>query len=233
MTRGGVRPRSSPSSAFARRAIVGHAVVGCRLRDRRPALLASSASESAGCLTPQRRRSPGASRGSASTSSCPIASSCSLRGVDRALDVRLVGVREPVGLGARRGDDRVLVEAERRLARARDREQVGDRLPGLRVGGRVRAALDHLERDAFARGDARRGSSAPSRAGRAELEVRRPRARERAGAEQRAAEVGAAAARAADDALRRTLERRAARPRARPPRAAPRAAPASTSTWSW
>ena len=48
--------------------------------------------------------------------------------LDRSLDVRLVGVGEAVGLGPRGGDDGVLVEAQGRLARAGDREQVGDRL---------------------------------------------------------------------------------------------------------
>ena len=47
-------------------------------------------------------------------------------------------------------------------------------------------------------------------AGRAELEMRRPRARERAGAEERASQIGAAAARAADHSLGRTAERCAA-----------------------
>ena len=73
------------------------------------------------------------------------------------------------------------------------------------------------------RGAPRRASSTPSRAATsamkrapssplgAHLEVRVARAGERAGAEQRAAQVGAAAARAADDALRRLLERRARR----------------------
>ena len=170
---------------------------------------ASSASESAGCFM----RSTAISwsfRGSASTSSCLIASSCCWAASDRALHVRLVGVGQAVCVGPGRGDDGVLVETQRRLAGAGEREEVGDRLARLRVCGRVSAALDHLERDAVARRDVReeRGAFA---VGGPNLEVRRVRAGQAAGAEESAAEVGAAAAGAAEDALRRPAERGAAR----------------------
>ena len=131
-------------------------------------LAASSASESDGW---RRRRSAisWSFAGSASRSSRRIASSWRWAALTRALHVRLVGVREPVCLRARRGDDRVLVEPERGLARAREREQVGDRLAATsRRRPRGRAARATPQLDALARGDAgeqlraRRGSLARS-----------------------------------------------------------------------
>src|SRR5581483_10931759 len=114
-----------------------------------------------------------------------------VRGAGGALEVRLVGVREPVRLGARGGEEGVLLELQDGVAGACEREQAGDRLVALRVGDGVAAALGDAKLDVLARGDLRDEPGAVD-AGGAQLEVRVARARQRAGAEQRPAEVGAA-----------------------------------------
>ena len=211
-----------------------HPVMRGGLRDRRPALPASSVSDSADAAA-AASRSPAASSGGVSTSSCRIASSCACAACDGALHVR-ARRRSPAGSPRARVAATTACSSSRRarLARTRDRERGrrSSRRPSRRRRAWRRAARATRERDAFARGDLGR-KRAPSTPVGAELEVRRARARERAGAEQRAAQVGAAAARAADDALRRPLERRAARRERRRPRAARSAARPSTSTCSW
>ena len=140
-----------------------------------------------------------------------------------AHEVRLVGVREPVRVRAERGEDGVLLEPQRRVARAREREHVGDRLVALRVGDRVRAPLGDAERHVLAGGDVGDEARALDPARRAARDADRagptaspPRGSLRAGRRR-------AAAGAPDDAFRRL--RRAARrmTRARRPRAGPRA----------
>ena len=169
-------------------------------------LAASSASDSDGCLSRSDAISFSLS-GQAVEIELPDHLELLLGREHRPLDVGLVGVRQPVRVGARRGDDGVLVETERGLARTGDGEQIGDRLdaPGVRDG--VAATLGDRERDLLACGDLRQDARAVDSA-RAQLELGGPRPGERAAAEQGAAQVGAAAARAADDALRRALEGR-------------------------
>ena len=76
-----------------------------------------------------------------------------VRRARRAHEVRLVGVREPVGVArASRRRTACSSSRERRVPRAGEREQVGDRLVALRVGDRVR------------RGARRRASATSSRA---------------------------------------------------------------------
>ena len=118
----------------------------------------------------------------------------------------MVGVREAVRVGARRREHRLLLEREHEVDRAGRDEHVGDRLGSLRVGDRVRAALVDAELAAEPRGDGGEEARAVD-LGRPDLEVRVSRAAERAGAEQRAAEVGGRAAAPGDDAARRTVER--------------------------
>ena len=178
-------------------------------------LAASSRSGSVGWR--RRSRATSCSR-SGSRSSAPVACERAdrlellLRGAARAHEVRVVGVREPVRLGARRGDDRRAPRA-RAPCRPRPRRSSTASIASqpLRVGDGVAAAVEDAEARRRLRRRRERRNSAPSERGRAQLEVRRARARERAAAEQRAAEVGAAAAGAADHALRRPLERRVPR----------------------
>ena len=152
----------------------------------------------------------GARRGRPSRRSRRTAASCVLRGAARAHEVRVVGVREPVRPRAEPGEHGALLEREHGVARAggaraapRSRRGPSRR---RRRAGRGRATPSG---DALGRGDAPQELGAVGRR-RPQLEVRRARARQRAAAEQRAAQVGGAAARPRDDAPRRPLERRAA-----------------------
>ena len=76
-----------------------------------------------------------------------------MRGAARPHEVRVVGVREPVRVGARRRHDGALLEHEHDLGRARGDEGVRDRLRPLRVGDRVPRALEHVQLRARPRGD--------------------------------------------------------------------------------
>ena len=97
----------------------------------------------------------------------------------------------------------MLLEPQRGVACAREREHAGDRLVALRVGERVAAALGDVERERpLALRRPAMNACAVELAG-ADLEVRVARAGQRAGAEERSAQIGAAAARTPDDALRR------------------------------
>ena len=64
-----------------------------------------------------------------------------VRSTARADDVRVVGVRKPVRAGSRAGDDDMLIERQRCVARSRRGEQVGDRLSALGIDGRVSGSL--------------------------------------------------------------------------------------------
>ncbi len=66
--------------------------------------------------------------GRPSTSTPRIASSWACAARARPDEVRAVGVREPVRARPRRGDDRLLVEPQRDVARTRGRDDVRDRL---------------------------------------------------------------------------------------------------------
>ena len=218
-SRGRCRSESGISASVLQH---GHAVMGCRLRDLRAALLrralrarATGVAAQVGDLLELRRE--------AVDVELLDRRELLARRVDRSLDVRLVGVREAVRLGSRRGDDAVLVEAQRRLARARDREQVGDRLAALRVGDRVRAALERRERDALARGDlGERGSRrrGPRRAARGAARAG-PRASRRRAARRAGTRRGSTSGRRRASAGARAARRA---PRARPPRGGPRRA---------
>ena len=128
-----------------------------------------------------------------------------VRGAARADEVRVVGIREPVRVGARRGEHCLLFQPSTRSTapqpRARPRSP---RFPSRRRW-RARRAPERAarRRDAVR---ARRGSGA-FRLGGADLEVRVSRPAERARAEQRAAEVGSRAAAPGDDALLGAAER--------------------------
>ena len=174
-------------------------------------LAASSARESDGCLTRSDAISLRACSAGASTSSCPIAWSCWRAAWTVRLTFASSAFASRLASRPRGGDDGVLVEAQRRLARAGQREQVGDRLAALRVRDRVRAPLERRERDAFARGDLGEEPRAVEAVG-AELEVRRPagpRASRRRAARRAGRRRGSTSAR-----RRASAGVRAARPRA-------------------
>ena len=151
-----------------------------RLRDRRPA-----PSRPARAATPTgggaaARRSPTSSAGSASSSSERIASSC--RCAARAVRTRFASSAFASRFASRAvaATTACSSSAQRRLARAREREQVADRLVPLRVGDRVRAPLGDAQRDALARGDVGEELARRRARSRPQLEMRVARARERA-----------------------------------------------------
>ena len=126
--------------------------------------------------------------------------------VGRADEVRVVGVRKPVRLGAHLRDHAPLLEREHGVDDTGGEQVALDLLPPLRVGARVGITLADLQPNLLGRGDASQERRSGRRR-RPHLEVRRPRAGERAAAEERAAQVGATAARAGHDASRRAVER--------------------------
>ena len=97
-----------------------------------------------------------------------------VRGATRPDEVRVVGVCEPVCLGARRADDRVLVERERGVAGTGQRESVGDRLGSLRVGDCVATPVVDVQLGT-AHGRQPRNQLRPLAIGEAQLEMRRAR----------------------------------------------------------
>src|SRR5205807_3285175 len=106
-----------------------------------------------------------------------------------------VRVRQPVRAPAGRSHDRGFLEGEDRTAGTGGDEHICNRLRSLRVRNSMRTALEDAEPRSLACGDVRR-ELGTSRRRRPYFEMRRARARERAGAEKSAAEVGAAATRA-------------------------------------
>ena len=118
----------------------------------------------------------------------------------------MVGVRETVRPCARLGDDGALLEREDGLGRTHEREERLDRLPALRVGDCVRIALGDRELDTFGARETREERRRLRRR-RPQLDVRRAAERQRAGAEERAAQIRGTAAAAPDDTPRRPLER--------------------------
>ena len=105
-----------------------------------------------------------------------------VRGPTGAHEVRVVGVRKAVGVGAGCREHSLLLEYEDHVDGADGDEDVCNRLGSLGVGGRVRSPLLHMELAA----EARRERSEEARAvrfGRADLEVRSSRAAEGARAE--------------------------------------------------
>jgi hypothetical protein len=125
-------------------------------------------------------------------------------GPARADEVRVVGVREPVRTRLRRPDDAALREREDGAGRARGRQQLSDRLRALGVRGRVVAPFLNRHLDALRLSDFGDELSACPML-RPDLQVPRGDA---PAAEQRTAQVGAAAAGTTDHPLRRPLERR-------------------------
>ena len=77
-----------------------------------------------------------------------------LGGAGGADEVRVVGVREPIRLGAHLGDDAPLLEREHRVDDAGGEEVALDLLPALGVRAGVCRALLHLQLHAVDRRDA-------------------------------------------------------------------------------
>src|SRR5579884_1304518 len=94
-------------------------------------------------------------------------------GAGGALEIRLVGVREAVRVGAEGREDRVLLEREHRVAGTGRGEHAGDRLVPLRVRERVPSPRGDGDGDARAGGDVPQEGGARGR-GRPDLEVRVP-----------------------------------------------------------
>jgi hypothetical protein len=124
----------------------------------------------------------------------------------RAHEIRVVCVREPVGVGTDGGEHRALLEHEYDVGRTGCDERVGDRLGALRIRNGMTSAVEDMEHRALPRGHVGEEARA-SELRRADLEVRVTRAAQRARAEKRAAQVSAATAAAGEHALRRALER--------------------------
>ena len=135
-----------------------------------------------------------------------------VRGPARAHEIGVVGVREPVGVGARRRKHGLLLEREHEVYGPGRHQDVGDRLGSLGVGGRVRAPLLDVQLAAEARCDPGE-EMRPVGLGSADLELRAPRPAERSRAEQCAAEVRGGTATPGDDAVWRPAERSVERSR--------------------
>ena len=69
-------------------------------------------------------------------------------------EVRVVGVRDAVGRPPQTCDERSLLEREDGLGRSRDAQEGLDRIPALRVRGRVRRTIDHAHPHTGSGGDA-------------------------------------------------------------------------------
>ena len=134
-----------------------------------------------------------------------------LGGPARANEVRVVGVRKPVRGGAGRADHRLLVDGQGGVARSGQGEHVGDRLRPVRERHRARAPLSRAEDDVVLRSDPNE-ELRPVGLRKPHLELGRPRAADRPGAEQRTARVGRTAAGTPDDPRRRSGQRAAAAP---------------------
>ena len=149
----------------------------------------------------------------------------------RPHEVRVVGVRETVRVGARRGEHRLLLQRQDEIDSACGDENVRDGLGSLGVGGRVRAPFLDMQLAAETLREC--GEEARSIGLRGpDLEVRVFRPAEGARAEQCAAKVGGGAAAPGDDATRREAERPVERS-STPARWSVAWAPAEPSTWSW
>ena len=129
----------------------------------------------------------------------------------RAHEIRVIGVREPIGTGPCGSDDRAFLENQDRVVCTRRREHIRNRLCTLRVRDGMPSTIEHPERQSFSSSDVRQERRA-LKSRRTDLEVRRARPAHGSPAEQRTAEVGATAARAPHDSTRRTFERRLPRP---------------------
>ena len=121
-------------------------------------------------------------------------------------EICVIGVREPVRVGAQPCDEGAFLEREHGLRCPRDREERLDRVPALRVGSRVRVAVDHAHANAGGRRDAADERRACVQR-RPHLEMRRARPAQRAPTQEGASQVGRPAAGAGDDASRRPVER--------------------------
>jgi hypothetical protein len=124
----------------------------------------------------------------------------------RAHDVGVVGVREAVRTGPRRRDDSLLAEAQRRLLRAEEGEQLPHGLGALGVGKGVMAALVHRHGKAILLRKLGQEGRRVRRGG-AQLEVRVSRAADRPRGEEGAAKISGPAAGSGDDPPGRSHER--------------------------
>ncbi len=122
-------------------------------------------------------------------------------------DVGVVGVCQPVGPGARRSDDRRLLQAKCGFVRAEDSEELGHRLQSLDVGEGMAAARTDFQLEAFESGELCEELGAGGVGG-AKLEMRVTWTADRSGREERTSQVRNAAAGSAHDAARRAIERR-------------------------
>ncbi len=129
-----------------------------------------------------------------------------VRGAARANEIRMVGIRKSIRTGARRRQDRALLEDEHGAARSGKREDSFDRIHALRIGDDVTAAVGDAEVEAFL-GRETRDEVGALRLGAAQLEMRGARSAEGGTAEQHAAQVRTPAAGARDDAARRCGQR--------------------------
>jgi len=133
-----------------------------------------------------------------------------VRGSARSDEVCVVGVRQAISPRARGRHDRALFEEQDSPARARKCECVRDRFESLRVRDCVPSPVEDSEAHSFLASDAREKVGSLGSRG-ADLEVRGPRAAERAATEQGSAHVRSTTTRARDDSPRWALERCQAR----------------------
>ncbi len=132
-------------------------------------------------------------------------------GAARARQVGVVGVREPVRRALVADTTASSPRRKRRLLRAEEREQVGDRLDALHVRDGVPPALVDRARKALPLARAAARNVGRLRCPRPKLQVGVARPGHRARRQERAPEVGGAAAGARNHPPRRPLERREVR----------------------
>lgn len=128
-------------------------------------------------------------------------------GAARPNEVGMVGVRKPVGTGARRRHHRPFLEHEHGAPGAGECKHALDRVGPLGVRNRVASAVGDAQENTFFNRETGE-EVGPFRLGAPDFEVRRPRPAEGAATEERPANVRAAAARARDDPSRRRCQRR-------------------------
>jgi hypothetical protein len=133
-----------------------------------------------------------------------------VRGTTRAHEICVIGVGQPVRARSSRRHDGALLEEQDRSSRAGKREHACDRVDALRVCERVTTSLHDKELHSFLGSEPREELGALG-LGTSKLQMRRARTAERTTAEQRPAQIGAAAAGACDDPPRRVGKGRQAR----------------------
>jgi hypothetical protein len=121
-----------------------------------------------------------------------------VRGATRTHEICVIGIGKPVRARPRGRHDGAFLEQQDRSSGAGEREHARDRVDAFRVRDSVTTPLHDTELHSFLGGKPRQ-ELGPLGLGTSELQMRRARTAERTTAEQRPAQIGAAAAGTCDD----------------------------------